>query len=673
MAGLEGSTLDRYELRKLVGKGGMAEVYLGYDHKFQRVVAVKVFKRSDEEMLRRFIREARLMASLRHPHLVPVYDAGEYVLDGYTQYYIVMPFMEGGTLRARIKQSPLTSVEACRYLSDIADALDYVHTKGIIHRDIKSSNVLLDKEGICYLSDFGIARATSDATHLTSTGNVLGTVDYVAPELFEVNRRADSLSDLYSLGVLLYEMVTGQLPFSAENQIALVSMHMNQPPPPPSKLSRNISPGVERVIYRSLAKKPELRYPTATGLAQAFCQAASAPAEAAIPPARVSSGAIWEYSPSGPNLGDSGQRGPLILPPPVTPASAPQHVRQMPNTPAPPVVPVQAASRPDRPPLANQQQPTMYPNLAQPPAQAASPRSRRGLLLGIAALVVLLLVAVPLVIAFNHYTPFGGNASPTQTAASGTSAGSTVTAGTTATPDLTATAQINATAGAIASATAVSANQTATAAANASATPGVFGTALANPAANTYNDPLTNKNNPATKAAKWDTGGSCGFASDGYHARAGHNAIGGGQFTSCHETGKQYGDVAIAVNMRIMSGLAGGLYFRIDSGSNCCNGYLFEVDSLGNYKISASRPGDTTALQNWTSSSALHQGQQSNTLQVLARGTTLFFYVNNTFLQAITDQTFDRGYIGFSADSKDNAPDTDVVYTNLQVSPQASA
>ncbi|HCP75225.1 MAG TPA: serine/threonine-protein kinase, partial [Ktedonobacter sp.] len=205
----------------------MADVYKGYDVHLDREVAVKVFKREDEEMLRRFVREARLMASFQNEHLVPIYDAGQYQEDYDTRYYIVMPFMEGGTLRTRIRQSPLSLEESCRALNDIADALDYIHRQGIVHRDIKASNVLLDAQGKYYLSDFGIARIATDATQLTTTGNVLGTVDYIAPELFQDNHRADARSDLYSLGVLLFEMVTGQVPFAAENQLALVSMHIN--------------------------------------------------------------------------------------------------------------------------------------------------------------------------------------------------------------------------------------------------------------------------------------------------------------------------------------------------------------------------------------------------------------------------------------------------------------
>src|SRR5215472_1795298 len=273
MALLEGKSLDRYLLGRLVGKGGMANVYEAEDQQVQRKVAVKIFKREDEEMLRRFIREARLMASLRHEHLVPIIDSGQCQLDGDTRYYLIMPLLDGGTLRARIRRSPLPLQEACRIIRDIGSALDYIHSQGIIHRDIKASNVLLNAEGESFLTDFGIARITNDATQLTGTGDVLGTVDYVAPELFEPDRRADAKSDLYSLGVLLYEMVTGRLPFTAESQLVVVSMHMNKRPPSPRNFVSYIPSQVERVINKALEKRPEQRYTSATELAEAFCRA----------------------------------------------------------------------------------------------------------------------------------------------------------------------------------------------------------------------------------------------------------------------------------------------------------------------------------------------------------------------------------------------------------------
>src|SRR5579863_2571836 len=283
MAELEGRTLDRYELRRLIGRGGMANVYEAIDKQTERIVAVKIFKREDEEMLRRFIREAQLMASMRENHLVPIYDYGARELDNLPFYYIVMPYMEVGTLRARIRRGPLSLVEACHAIRDVASALDYIHKQGIIHRDIKASNVLISSDGDYFLTDFGIARITGDATHLTTTGNVLGTVDYVAPELFELDRKADARSDLYSLGVLLYEMVMGRLPFIAENQIALVSMHIQRRPPAPRSIVPTIPVQVERVVLKVLEKKPEQRYGSAQQLASAFCRAVASSTGASIP------------------------------------------------------------------------------------------------------------------------------------------------------------------------------------------------------------------------------------------------------------------------------------------------------------------------------------------------------------------------------------------------------
>lgn len=273
MIGLAGKKLDRYVLGQRVGKGGMADVYLGYDPYFQRAVALKIFKHDNDDMLQRFMREAKIMAALCHPHLMPIYDTGEGEVDGLTRYYIVMPFVDGGTLGMRIRHSPLSPEEASGYLLDIAAALDYIHRHGIIHRDIKSTNVLLSTDDLCYLSDLGVARMLHDVYTLTSTGNVLGTVDYIAPELFVGNNKADARSDIYSLGILLFEMVTGQRPFAAENQVALASMHINETPPLARTLVPNLSPAIEHILAEALEKDPNRRFPTATALADAFYRA----------------------------------------------------------------------------------------------------------------------------------------------------------------------------------------------------------------------------------------------------------------------------------------------------------------------------------------------------------------------------------------------------------------
>src|SRR6266852_4495582 len=418
MAGLEGKTLDHYELQRLIGKGGMADVYEAYDRYFQREVAVKVFKREDDELLRRFIREAKLMASLKNEHLVPIYGSGECQLDGLIQYYIIMPFMQGGTLRARIRHAPLTLAQACECLQEIAPALDYIHSLGIVHRDIKASNVLLDADGRCYLSDFGIARMTSDVTQLTTTGNVLGTVDYVAPELFEPHRRADALSDLYSLGVLLFEMVTGRLPFYAENQIAVVTMHVNKRPPSPRVLNSNVTPQVERVMLKALEKKPEQRYQSAAELAEAFCRAISATNKNGISERKAES--------PTPFIGANRAAPPLILRAPPMPALQE----------APPVFPT--------PNWVNRPIESSPVGRMQRRPKPANPARRRVIVIAVIALIVLGIASIPFYILYANSRNNPGVTPTAQT----TTNSDTQVAGTTPnpTPNLTTTAQAVATA-----------------------------------------------------------------------------------------------------------------------------------------------------------------------------------------------------------------------------------
>jgi serine/threonine protein kinase len=665
MVDLEGKNLGRYKLKQLIGRGGMANVYQGYDPRFERDVAIKVFKRQDEEMLKRFIREARMMASLRNSHLMPVYDTGEDSIEGFPQYYIVMPFMSGGTLRARIRRSPLTLTEACRYLNEIADALDYIHSQGIIHRDIKASNVLLDDAGHCYLSDFGIARISTDETQLTSTGNVLGTVDYVAPELFEPHHKADVSSDLYSLGVLLFEMVTGQLPFRGDTQIVVVAMHMSKAPPMPRTFVPDIPPRVERVMLRALEKNPGRRYPSAIELADAFCQAVSSRQTQDLADAGTS---LWgEDAASARTV----RVEPLILP------SSPTH---------PPIVqpPVQAPQSTGSYPYA----PAEYRSQAYPqqPMQLRPqvlPAGKRGLIVAIIALVLLLIIAVPIIYVGATRTSGNASASPTSaptTGAATPTANLTATArvnGATATAQAythaTATAQVRATATvqAVKNATATAiVAPTATVQAQVTATAGVIQTATTGTPS--YTDPLTNATNPATQRAQWDNDTThCVFEGDGYHVMQNASDL-NGALKGCIETGNTYTNMAVSVDVAIVSGHTGGVFFRVNNQQlgGPYAGYLFEIDTQGNYKISHSTNFslNDTALQDWTPAQALKGGTNvENTLAIRAGGNTLDFYANNVFLKELNDATYATGNIAFLATTTSGGADANVAYKNLQV------
>ena len=650
MPGLEGKTLDRYQLQRLIGRGGMADVYEGYAIGQERAVAVKVFKGNDDDLLRRFIREARLMSSLHNEHLLPIYASGEAEVDGYQRYYIVMPFMGGGTLRARIRRSPLSLEEACQCLRDIADALDYIHRQGVIHRDIKSSNVLLDNAGTCYLADFGIARDVSESTQLTATGSVLGTVDYVAPELFLPGHKADDRSDLYSLGVLLFEMATGQLPFIAESQLAVVSMHLNQPPPAPSKLDPHLSPPIDFVILRAMDKNPDMRYPSAAALAESFYRAVHRTHE-------VVNGE--DHTPQIVSIGGAQQ---IVLPP----ATPPIHGPAAPLRPAPLSNLTETDGYvPRHPAPALPLHPTpVLPQRVAPTGRSryARRRFRSALIIALVTLALIIAISVYAVLSQSHApaSPGGGSTQPVQVATTGS-----VTQSPDATPNLTATAlaNVNATRTAQASATAAAiAHATAVAQAHAAATAGVIQTATAGAPA--YQDALNNPNNPATQTAAWDTNSQCAFSKDGYHVTA-------STFPSlhgCRETGYTYLNAAISVHITLLSGHSGGLFFRLSTDPlGEYNGYLFEIDSQGHYKISTINNGTVAPLQDWAFSSTIKQGYDvTNTLQVIMQNSQYLFYVNGVYLTSLSDSTYtSAGDIGFVATT--NGTNADILYTDLSV------
>ncbi|MFN7210103.1 MAG: protein kinase domain-containing protein, partial [Aggregatilineales bacterium] len=267
-----GRTLGQYEITARLGQGGMADVYRAWHPSMQREVAVKILSLTitrDQLFAERFSREVQTIARLEHRHIVPVYEYGK-TEDGVV--YLAMRYLKGGTLADLIKAQgalPLTLVN--QLLEQIAFALDYAHQKGVVHRDIKPSNVLLDEDQNAYLGDFGLARADDKnlAKTLTEAGAMIGTPIYLAPEVIQ-EQQSDSRSDLYSLGVLLYEMVTGRPPFTDESIYGLMQAHLKRQPPRPSALRPDLSQALERVLLKAIHKAPTLRYQSALELAQGF-------------------------------------------------------------------------------------------------------------------------------------------------------------------------------------------------------------------------------------------------------------------------------------------------------------------------------------------------------------------------------------------------------------------
>jgi serine/threonine protein kinase len=268
MPGLEGQTLHHYHIQRRLARGGMSEIYLASDTQTSRMVAIKVVNNSDKDYCERFQREVAAIATLSHDHILPAFDYGEY--DSWC--YMVTPYIEDGTLDARLAQGPLSVKEAGRILAQLASALQFAHNHGILHRDIKPSNVLMRDGEHVYLTDFGLVKKVGEEDHsLTLTGYLIGTPEYMAPEL--ADGCLTTSSDIYALGILLYQMLTGRVPFKGSTSIGTYLKHIRELPVSPSVLNPAIPPSIERVVLRALEKDPQQRFGTASEFSQAYQQA----------------------------------------------------------------------------------------------------------------------------------------------------------------------------------------------------------------------------------------------------------------------------------------------------------------------------------------------------------------------------------------------------------------
>ena len=272
-----GTVLVGYRIRALLGRGGMGVVYLADHIALGRAVALKILApelAEDERFRARFLSESRLAASLEHPHIVPIYDAGE--ADGLL--YIAMRYVEGADLRTVIRrEGALDAQRAVEIVGQVAGALDAAHERGLVHRDVKSRNVLIAREDggdHCFLSDFGLVKTASSESSVAHRGQLLGTIEYVAPEQIE-GRMVDARADVYSLGCLLYECLTGEVPFRRDAEVAVIYAHLVEEPSPPSRLRPELPAGFDNVVAKAMAKSPKDRYRRCGELADAALAAAA--------------------------------------------------------------------------------------------------------------------------------------------------------------------------------------------------------------------------------------------------------------------------------------------------------------------------------------------------------------------------------------------------------------
>ncbi|TJZ50132.1 serine/threonine protein kinase [Streptomyces piniterrae] len=346
----------RYQLRDLLGAGGMASVHLAYDTVLDREVAIKTLHTElgrEQAFRERFRREAQSVAKLTHTNIVSVFDSGEDQLDGGMVPYIIMEYVSGKPLRSELdadiaQHGAMPTEKALKITADVLAALEASHEMGLVHRDIKPGNVMMTKRNVVKVMDFGIARAMqSGVTSMTQTGMVVGTPQYLSPEQ-ALGRGVDARSDLYSVGIMLFELLTGQLPFDADSPLAIAYAHVQEEPPVPSSINRSVPPAVDALVARALKKNPNERFPTAEAM-QDECLRIAGSAQSGATPLIIG---------EGPKARTSGSS--------VSSAVFPT-TGGNPHTPAPPNVqqpyqPTQAAAfGPSTPPPVNNPYPTPAP------------------------------------------------------------------------------------------------------------------------------------------------------------------------------------------------------------------------------------------------------------------------------------------------------------------------
>jgi len=312
-----GRTIGSYQVADEIGQGGMAIVYRAYQPQLERWVAIKIMhttEASDKEFLARFRREARAIAALRHPNILTIYDYGE---ESGTAY-IVMEYVSGGTLKAQLTGHPMEWPDAATLIIPVGRALAYAHSEGVVHRDIKPANILLARSDWPMLADFGLVKLVGHQRGITRPGVTIGTPAYFSPEQ-AAGEDVDHRSDIYSLGIVLYQLLTGRLPFEADSPIELMLRRLRESPPPPRRLNPHITPQLEAIVLRALARDAEARHSTMEALVSDLSRlpgsterAAMSAAHAVAPSATARLGALSPVA--GPRLVVAGTGATLVLP-----------------------------------------------------------------------------------------------------------------------------------------------------------------------------------------------------------------------------------------------------------------------------------------------------------------------------------------------------------------------
>ncbi len=601
VTGIEGSTLGRYELRRRVALGGMSEVYLGYDRRVRRKVAVKVLYGSSEPFVRRFEREALAVGTLSHDNILALYDFGEQR----PWYYLVMPYVEGGTLRDYLlRRERLTLEEAGSFLNQIASALQYAHDHGVVHRDVKPSNILLRLDGHAYLVDFGLAKAKMEAESLTHAGAMVGTPEYMAPE--QSNGLHDYRSDIYSLGVVLYQMLTGRVPFTAESPVAISLKHIQTQPPPPRQLNADIPQAIEDVILKALEKDPNERYQEARILSAAYKKALQQEHANKLFDDELSDTDVEEHADTPAKL----SRDTHIL-------SAQELLDTDEKVPLFPL----------------KQAPSPLPSLVDVHWRKTHLRP------ALVALFCLLILSVLVFASMGQ-----------QTAATTPLKRKHVIQ--TSTPRHTTTATVVST---------VDTQATLAAQARVQATAGI--TASLGAGNVLYSDDMT------IRGGGWiDDGFQCFFSPQGYHVYASSTQV-QHTVAWCYSNQHIFSNVVITAQAQLLQGDIYGIVFRLRPDSRAfyvleisSQGYYRFVRALG------SDPLNWLVLIDWTYSNAIISGYgQTNTFLVVAAGNLFRFYMNKQLLvTTFADDAYTSGFIGFLVGG-DSAGGTEAVFSNVWV------